>query len=99
MEILFTTALGLIAEIAPALTTSTAIQKVINVLAVGVPAAIKTARESIPEVKRTIESLRGNANITAEQLEELDAIEASYDANYEAASAKAKAEDEAAGKT
>jgi hypothetical protein len=46
-------------------------------------------------VKGIIATLKGADGITPEQLDELDAIEAKIDADYDLATAKAAAEDQA----
>ena len=93
------TLLALIAEIAPLLGAGSQIGKAVSLVAQIVPPLIQTAKDMIPVAKSAIAALRGNAEITPEQIAELDAIEAKIDADYDAASAAAKAEDEAAGGT
>ena len=88
--------LGFMSEVAPMISTATAVAKAIQQLTVLVPVVVKEARELAPMVKSTIAALRGNGSITDEQLAELDAMEAKFDADFDAAAAKAEAEDAAA---
>ena len=87
---------ALLAEIAPAVSTSSAIGNVIATLTALIPAIVKEANDLIPTVKNVIATLKGSDAITPEQLDALDAIEAKIDADYDAASAAAKTEDDAA---
>lgn len=88
--------IALFAEIAPAVSTASAIGNVISTLTALIPAIVQEARDLIPTVKNVIATLRGSDAVTPEQLDQLDAIEAKLDADYDAASAAAKAEDAAA---
>lgn len=90
-----TAVIALIAQIAPAISTAGTIAKIITALAALIPALVKYAQDLIPTVKGIIETLRGADGVTPEQLEELDAIEAKIDADYDEVSKKAAEEDRA----
>lgn len=90
--------IALLAQIAPAVSTLGAVGNVIATLTALVPAIVREASDLIPTVKNIIATLRGTDAITPEQLNQLDVIEAKIDADYDAASAAAKAEDDAASK-
>lgn len=87
---------ALMAELAPLISTTTAIGHVISVLTALVPAVITTANDLGPTIKNMIANLKSNAAVTPAQLDELDAIEAKLDADYDQASTAAGAEDAAA---
>lgn len=94
---ILSSAVALLAEIAPTLTTSASIAKAINLISVAVPAVISTAQDLYPVVKTAITALQGNAATTPAQIAELDALEAKIDADYDAASKAAGVEDAKAG--
>lgn len=76
----------------------TAVTTAIDVVEKLVPLAIQGAKEALPTLRNVIATLRGVAGTPAEQLDRLDAIEATIDANWDEALAKAQAEDAAAAK-
>jgi hypothetical protein len=90
------TILALIAQIAPYATAATTVAKVIAILEALIPAVVNEARDLYPTFKHVISLLRGNKEVTSQQLDELDAIETKADADFDPALAKAKAEDAAA---
>lgn len=96
MEAIITAALALAGQVAPLVTTSTAVGSVITVLETALPAAIQFAESAVPLIEQTIADLRQNTAITADQLAALDAIEAKLDTDYDTAAASASAEDAAA---
>jgi len=85
--------LVVIAQIAPSLTSSAAIQAVVNALVQIVPVLIKEVQDLIPMVKNIIAALSANAGTTSDQLNALAALDAQCDAAFEAAAAAAEAED------
>lgn len=97
MQAIVTAVLALLAEIAPAINATSSIAKIIDTLTALLPALAKEVSDLYPIVKNVIATLKGNAAVTPEQLDSLDQIEAKIDADYDAASAAAKAEDDAAG--
>lgn len=79
--------LTLIAQIAPSLGASSSIQLIINSLVELLPVIIKEIQDAAPLVKNIIGALRNNTEITQQQLDDLDALEAKADAEFEAAAA------------
>lgn len=95
---LIPTVLSFLTTAAPLLTTSVQVAGAIKTIAEIVPIVYETARDLIPEVKIAIAAIRGSGGTTSEQLDQLDALEAKIDADYDAASAAAAKEDAAAAK-
>ena len=75
---------------------SSVIVGIINALTTLIPIIVKEAQDLAPIVKNVIAALRGNGSITTDQLDQLDAMEATLDAGFDASSTKADAEDAAA---
>ena len=84
--------LGVLSQIAPVLGSS-AITSVINALVQIVPALITTVEDVVPMVKNIIAALQSNTAVTADQLAQLQALDAQVDAAFEAAATAAQAED------
>lgn len=79
--------LTVIAQIAPTLGAGSTITNIINTLVSLLPILVKEVQDVAPHVQNIINALRGNDNITPEQLAALDALEAKADAEFEAAAA------------
>lgn len=77
--------LTVIAQIAPTLGASASVTAIINTLVELVPIIAKELADAQPLVMNIINALRNNGQITAEQLADLDALEAKADAEFEAA--------------
>lgn len=90
------TILPLLASIAPNASTSI-VGQIISAVASIAPVAIQEAKDVLPSIKNIITALRSNGEVTKDQLDQLDAIEATIDSNFDAAAAAATAADEAAG--
>ncbi len=88
--------LSLIEYINPAIAAASGIAKIISALEALIPAVIQEAKDLAPNVKHVIATLRGNPAIPADQIDQLDAIEAPLDAAFDTAANAATAEDEAA---
>ena len=88
--------LTLVNSLVPGATT-TIITKIVDALVTLVPIIIKEAQDLTPIIRNIITLLRGNGEVTTEQLDQLDAMEAQLDAAFDASDAKAQAEDAAAG--
>lgn len=88
--------LPLLAAIAPTAPVGVAGQ-IISALATLAPIAMQEAKDVLPSIKNIITGLRSNGEVTKEQLDQLDSIEAVIDANFDDAAAAAAAADEAAG--
>lgn len=87
--------LSLLLQIAPGATTEI-IAKIIQILAQLAPLVIQYAKDEWPSVKLAFDALRANPAAIPAQLDDLDAVEAKADADFEAAAAAAQAEDDAA---
>lgn len=75
--------LTVIAQIAPSLGSSAAIQNVINLLIQVLPVIIQAVENIAPLVKNIITALQSNTNITPEQWTQLDQLNQSADNNFE----------------
>lgn len=93
MEMVITAGLALLAQIAPGLSGVGAIGSAIKFLAAIIPPAVTLVKGEIPVIKGIIATLRGNKSVTAEQMAELDALDAQCDAILDTAIANAEAED------
>jgi hypothetical protein len=91
-------ALTLLTQIAPQLggANATLIAQIVNGLIALVPLLIKEYQDAVPFVQNIITLIRGNGNVTPEQLAQLDILETQIDAAFEVAAAKALADDAAA---
>lgn len=105
MEILsiINAALSLASTVAPLVTSSGQVQSIINTIekitdqaGPAINAGINFAEDIAPNITATFEILRNKGATTPEQLAQMDAIEKVLDDAYDAASAAAKAEDDAA---
>ncbi len=85
--------LSLIGEIAPAISTATAVGKIIGTLTTALPSIIQEGKDMLPIMQTILTALRSNGAITPEQINQLDALEEQYDAEFEAAATAALAED------
>lgn len=97
MELIISSLIALLAQIAPTLATGSigvALKLIGSILVPG----IALAKDELPLIRSIIADLKGNKNITATQLDELDAFDAQCDARFDAALAAAEAEDKAAEK-
>lgn len=84
--------LGVLSQIAPVLGSSS-ITSVITALVQIVPALVTTVEDVVPMVKNIIAALQSNTAVTADQLAQLQALDAQVDAAFEAAATAAQAED------
>lgn len=76
--------------------SSRIIQKVITGLGQVIPALGQYKEDVTPTVKNIINTLKGNAGTTAQQLDELDKLDAQCDAIFDEALKNAEGEDTAA---
>lgn len=98
MNATVTALLGLVAKILPLVTGNAgAITAIIEELISLSPMLIQAGEDVWTEVQGIIETLRADPATTQAQLDDLDVEDAKYDAAFEAAAAKATAEDDAAG--
>lgn len=63
------------------------IANIINALTNIIPFLIEELQQVVPLIKNIIAALKGNGEITQDQLDQLTALEAQYDADFEAAAA------------
>lgn len=87
--------LTLLQLIAPG-ATADVVAKIIGALEVWIPIIVQEYQALKQPVMNIIAALRGNGAITPEQLDQLDVMEAQLDADFDASSAAADAEDAAA---
>lgn len=77
------TILALIAEIAPAIGDVASIDKIITTLE-GIVSTVTTEVQAVmPMIKNIIAALRSNGSITADQMTQLEALDAATDAAFE----------------
>lgn len=96
MELILTAGISLLSQLVPGLTGATAVGSAIKFLATIIPPAVELVKTEIPVIKGIIATLRGNKSVTAEQMAELDALDAQCDAALDAAITKAESDDDAA---
>lgn len=96
MTSIVTGILAILQALVPSITTSATVQTIINSLIQIIPVLVKEAQDLVPMVKNIIAALGSNPASTAEQLATLKALDQLTDAAFEAAAAKAIAEDAAA---
>lgn len=92
MDIAIQALLAILQAVAPG-ATSSLISKIIAALEAWVPIIVAEYKALAPIVTNVIAALRGNGDVTPAQLDQLDAMEAQLDAAFDAAEAKAEAED------
>ncbi len=95
MNAILTSLLTLVGNLVPAIggTTST-VGMIIETLTEVVPLVVKEYQDVAPLIKNIIAALKGG-EVTQDQLDQLDALEAQIDAAFDAAWAKAQEEDKA----
>ena len=91
------TLLAIIESIAPG-ATADLVGKIIVALETWIPIIVSEYQALKQPVMNIIAALRGNGAITTDQLDQLDVMEAKLDADFDASSAAADAEDAAAAK-
>lgn len=94
---IITAALSLVSRVALGSSASTVVTAAVDQIGALLPVVIKEYKDLVPLVQSSIKALRGAGSITDEDLAKLDAYEAQIDAAFDAAAARAKAEDEALG--
>lgn len=85
--------MGLLQVVAPAVSGSGAVGKIVTTLTQLVPVLVDQYQDVLPSVKNIIESLRTHDDITDEQWDELDKIEQAIDDEFEKAAKAAEEED------
>lgn len=97
MQAIIQLALTLLEQIVPQLAGANAslIEKIVEGLIALIPLLIKEYTDAIPFIRNVIALIKGNGNVTPEQLQTLDDLEAQIDAAFEAAATNAQTEDKA----
>lgn len=97
MQAIIQLALTLLEQIAPQLAGANAslIEKIIEGLIALIPLLVKEYTDAIPFIRNVIALIKGNGNVTPEQLQTLDDLETQIDAAFETAATNAQAEDKA----
>jgi hypothetical protein len=93
MGLIISALVTLLADIAPLLSNSSAIAKIIAQLINIIPIVVKEFEDILPEVKNIIVALQSNTTTTADQLAQLAALDKQVDDAFDAAAAKVEAED------
>lgn len=76
--------------------TGTLIVKIIDGLLTLIPFVVKEAKDLAPVVRNIIDQLKGNGDVSTEQLNQLDAMNSELDKAFDLSDADAAAEDAAA---
>ena len=91
-----TAVVALLAQIAPTISTAGILGSVISTITSLAPVVIQTVPALYNQIKDIITTLRGNSQITPDQIAALDAAEAQIDADWDAIKAQVLAQDAAA---
>lgn len=92
---IITSALAVIAKLAPLAGQVGAVGEVISTLQQVIPVAVDLGEAVWPVLKNIITQLRSNEGVTPQQWADLDVLEAQIDAAFDKAAAAALAEDAA----
>lgn len=96
MTALIPAVIALLSQLIPALgssATASIVTQVIAILIQMIPVLIKEYNDLVGPVKNIIAALSANPSATADQLQTLQALDIAMDNAFEAAAAKAQAED------
>lgn len=95
MNAIIQLALTLLEQIAPQIAGANAslIEKIVEGLIALIPLLVKEYQDAIPFIRNVIALIKGNGNVTAEQLQTLDDLEIQIDAAFETAATNALADD------
>lgn len=88
--------LSVLQLVLPLITDSTKVGGIIDALTKIIPLLIKEVDDLVPMVKNIITALKGNPATTVEQIDQLKTLDQQTDDAFEAALAKAEADDAAA---
>jgi len=81
--------LQMILSIAGNLSNNQQINNIITLLEQWLPTLVKEATDLVPLVQQIIDTLRGNATLTADQITAIDNLNTQTDADFDAAAAAA----------
>ena len=73
---------------------ATTVTSIIGMLSQIIPVLIKEYQDVVPFIKNIIAALKDNGSVTADQVAQLEALDAKVDQEFEAAAAAAQAEDQ-----
>ena len=90
---IITTTLSMIETYLPSITTSTAIQKVIDLIVQLLPVIIAEYQQLVPLIQNIIAVLQQNTEITDDQIDQLKAASAVIDAHFDQTAAAARLAD------
>lgn len=94
MNAILTSLLTLVSSLVPTIGgTASTVGMVINTLTEVVPLVVKEYQDVAPFVKNIITALKNGSEVTQDQLDQLDALEAQIDAAFDTAWAKTQEED------
>ena len=94
MTAALTTLLALLGQLIPAISgDASLIATIINALVQILPVIVKEIQDVAPFVKNIIAALKNDPNTTADQLAQLQALDAQVDQAFEAAASDAQAQD------
>jgi len=90
---LVTALVALLSQIAPILGDASSIAKVIETLTQLIPVAVQIGEDLVQPIKNIIAALSANSATTADQMAQLQTLDAQYDAAFEAAATVAQSQD------
>jgi predicted PurR-regulated permease PerM len=93
MDAILIAAMALLGQIVPLLNSASQVAKVIQLLIQILPAVEQLAQELVQPIKNIINALSSNPATDAEQLKQLQDLDAQFDQAFEAAATSAEAED------
>lgn len=93
MNAILTSLLTLVSSLTPLATGASTISSIISTLTEVVPLIVKEFQDVVPFVKNIITTLRGNSEVTQDQLDQLDILEAKVDAAFDAQVTRVTEED------
>lgn len=85
--------IGLLTNFLPLVSTSSNVTSIISTLIQIIPVVVKEAQDLVQPIKNIIAALQTNAATTAEQLAQLQTLDAVVDAAFEGAATAATTED------
>jgi hypothetical protein len=93
MSAIVSAVIALIEAVLPNITVSAVVQQIIQTLITLLPAIVQEAEDLAPAVKNIIAALSSNPAATADQITQLQALDAQVDAAFDQAAAAAEAQD------
>jgi hypothetical protein len=84
---------ALLTNFLPLISSSSQVSSIVSMLIQIIPTVVKEAQDLVQPIKNIIAALQTNAATTAEQLAQLQTLDAVVDASFDAAATAALAED------